>query len=158
MACTCALCQISQAMRVALWVGGWLEPPSLTPSVSSSTCSINRVNESRSNSWAAASVPDIPATLRAGGRAVTDRFDAGADGVAHERTEVTGVIFRPQPRGMQRLGTQPHRGVVEGTDRAFVGGLEGEMDFPVWSHGGAVGDPERRLAVPPVADGPAEIH
>jgi hypothetical protein len=52
-------------------------------------------------------------------------------------------------------------GVVERAHRIFIGRLEGQVDFPIGSYARTIrtiSDPEIRLAVPPVADGPAEIH
>src|ERR1700730_4956660 len=97
----------------------------------------------------------IPATLRA---PVPDRLDVIAVRVAHERTEVTGVIFGPLPRLMQRLGAPFHRRPVEGAHRVFVGGLAGQVHLPGGSHARPIRDPERCLAVTAVPDGPAEIH
>jgi hypothetical protein len=42
--------------------------------------------------------------LSAAGNAVTDRLDVVAVGVPDEGAEVAGVIFRPKPRSVQRLG------------------------------------------------------
>jgi hypothetical protein len=44
----------------------------------------------------------------------------------------------------------PHRVVVSRRER--------DMDLPIGSHPGTLGDPESRLTVPPVSDGLAEIH
>ncbi|HEY2399160.1 MAG TPA: hypothetical protein VGI23_02335, partial [Steroidobacteraceae bacterium] len=80
---------------------------------------------------------------------------------AHERAEVTGVIFGPQAWLVQRLGATFHRGPVESAHGTFVGGRKGDVVFSIGSHAGtgrAFRDPERRLAVTAVSDGPAEIQ
>src|SRR5258705_7622691 len=95
-----------------------------------------------------------------------DRFDVVAVGVAHESAEISGVILRPQswrvlgapPACGGRLGPQPDRGVVEGAHRGVIGGLERDVDFPIWAHARAIGDPEIRLAVPALTDRHAAIH
>ena len=37
---------------------------------------------------------------------VVHRLDVVAVGIAHERTEVAGVVLRPHPRLVEHLGTQ----------------------------------------------------
>ena len=85
-----------------------------------------------------------------------DGFDVVAVGVAHERAEVAGVVLRPQPRRVQRLGARFQRGVVEGLHGVDVWGLEREVHLTVGPGrvtGVHVGDPEVGLAVVAVADG-----
>src|ERR1700743_836500 len=154
-----ALWQISNAMLLAPGVRLRNETSSVSPSVSSSTCSINLVNASRSNSCAApalssSSVLAIPLTLPA----VADGLGVVAVGSTHERTEVAGVIFRPQPRLVQRLGAQFHRRPVKGAHRVFVGRLERDVHLPTGSGAISIRDPERRLTVPSVSDGAPDIH
>ncbi|OBJ54008.1 hypothetical protein A9W94_22250 [Mycobacterium asiaticum] len=64
-------------------------------------------------------------TLRA---AVPDRLDVVAVGVAYEGTEVTRVVFRPEPWRMQRLGAEADGRIVEGAHLVLTGGLERDMD------------------------------
>ena len=59
---------------------------------------------------------------------------------------------------MQRFGTLSQGRLVERAHGVFVGGRERDVGFPIGSQPGAVGDPERRLAVTPVPDGLAEIQ
>jgi hypothetical protein len=90
-----------------------------------------------------------------------DRLDVVAVGIAYESTEVPGVVFRPQPRLMQRLRTQPHRRLIRPAHGVFIGGRKRQVNLSIGSGCGAccgVRNPERRLAVAPIPNGLTEIQ
>lgn len=89
------------------------------------------------------------------------RLDVVAVRITHERTEVAGVIFRPEPRRVQRLGTELHGSVIERLHLLMVGGAERDMNLTVGTRclaGAGIGDPERGSALQAVPDGDADIQ
>ena len=89
-----------------------------------------------------------------------DRLDVVAVRIPDERTVVVVVVLRPQPRFVQRLGTQRQGGVEERLHRLRALGREGDVDLPVRAlglPGGGVGDPETGV-VGAVTDGLTHIQ
>src|SRR5690606_21438372 len=88
---------------------------------------------------------------------VEDRLDVVAVGVAHEGTEVAGVVLRPLARRMKLLRPKTEGRLVEGPDLLLAPSPEGQVPLAAAALRGTVAEPEVGI-LRPVAHGHAVVN